>query len=187
MDTVFLDALAEDLHRVRAAATQMSSTLSGEQLVWQPDQKSWGVAQCFDHLSRFDRLYARLVDSALDAAAPGAEGAVEYRPTWSGRLLIRGSSPRPLIPLRTPRFFRPDPIPRGEGAGTMRRFLAQQEVLLRLIERARGYDINRVRFPSPLSRLIRPSVGDALLMLVRHEQRHLHQAQRVLAHPGFPG
>ena len=54
------------------------------------------------------------------------------------------------------------------------------------MESAKGIDLRRNKVTSPVSKLIRINLGDALLILVVHSQRHLQQIARVRAHPDFP-
>ncbi|MEE8148016.1 MAG: hypothetical protein V3T24_10465, partial [Longimicrobiales bacterium] len=64
-------------------------------------------------------------------------------------------------------------------------FLVQQDELLRLLKAAEGADLTRIKVPSPASSLIRFRLGDAFRLIVEHEKRHLLQATRVMAAPGF--
>jgi hypothetical protein len=66
------------------------------------------------------------------------------------------------------------------------RFLACQALLLAAIEGADGLDLNRVRVTTPISRVLRISLGEALALATGHTRRHLDQARRVRAHPRFP-
>ena len=58
--------------------------------------------------------------------------------------------------------------------------------LLEQIERAEGLDVSRMRMPSPFLKLMRLPLGAFLEALAGHELRHLKQARRVTADPGFP-
>ena len=86
----------------------------------------------------------------------------------------RLKAPKSIVPA-------PDPPP-----GVREAFLASHAVLLDLLQRADGFDLARPRFGSPLLSLLRLGPGDALTVLVRHEQRHLQQARRVRDAAGFP-
>jgi hypothetical protein len=46
------------------------------------------------------------------------------------------------------------------------------------VERAADCDVNRIRFRNPFVPLIRFTLGTGLEILVRHERRHLEQAER---------
>lgn len=56
-----------------------------------------------------------------------------------------------------------------------------------LLREAAGIDLNRTRFVNPFIPLVRFTVGTGFLVIAAHERRHLWQAERVKANPGFPG
>ena len=57
----------------------------------------------------------------------------------------------------------------------------QLRELIELIEAARGKNLNRPRFGSPITALLRFSIGEGLELMVRHQQRHLLQIQETVA------
>jgi hypothetical protein len=66
------------------------------------------------------------------------------------------------------------------------RFLRTNRDIREFIHRAEPYDVNRVRFRNPFVPLIWFTVGTGLEVLVRHERRHLLQAERIRARLGEP-
>ena len=54
------------------------------------------------------------------------------------------------------------------------------------MDRARGYDVNRIRFQNPFIPLIYFTVGTGLEIVSKHEHRHLLQAERIRTSPAFP-
>ncbi len=63
----------------------------------------------------------------------------------------------------------------------MERFHEGNRAGRELITIAARHDVNRVRFTNPFLPLLRFRVGAGLLILVRHQDRHLQQAERVRA------
>jgi hypothetical protein len=51
---------------------------------------------------------------------------------------------------------------------------------------AEGLDLARVKVPTPISRLLKLSLGMTLAQAAAHERRHLEQARRVRENPRFP-
>jgi hypothetical protein len=178
---ITLVQLMGDLNAVRSSAEQMITELSEDQLTWSADDSSWSVAQCFEHLRKFDRTYSGRIRKALDEASPSGKASAEYRPSLAGRLFLLGTAPASRIPIPTRPFLQPRKVATGDGAATIRFFLEQQAEVADLVDQASAYDINSIRFPSPLSRFVRLSAGDGLAIVVRHEQRHVAQAQRQAA------
>ncbi len=178
-----LRALLADAEGTRAEAERLRAELSAAQLTWQPAPDVWSVADCFEHLRKVDKAYCRVLPDAVSRMESGS-GA--FAPSLFGRWFIRFVSPESSLKLKAPRAIRPRRGGPSTGAAALDRFLAQQQDLLGLIRQADGRDLNTGTFASPLVSILRLSVGEALTLLVRHEQRHLGQALRLTERPGFP-
>ncbi len=176
------------LAQVEATARQageLGARLSDRQLAWSPPEGGWGVGQCFEHLivvaDDYDqRLTPRLERARATSDTPSLLG---YRPTWMGRMFVNGVKPANPRRFKAPRAFAPPPEPRP---GVVEAFCDRQQRVGELLEAARGIDLSAHTITSPVSRLIRFNLGDALLILVYHAERHLNQATRVTEHPEFP-
>jgi hypothetical protein len=160
--------------RTRAVA----AALTREQLNWKPSPAEWSVGQCLDHLCVANDVYIAAMEQALEGRPPGT--AAEITPGWFGRWFIdnyiepsaqtkRGRAPAKIVPASE------------VAPGIDARLLAGNQRARDLIRRAAGHDVNRVRFKNPFVRGIRFTVGTGLEILVRHQRRHLLQAERVRA------
>jgi len=129
-------------------------------------------------------VYGPPIASALDGAATGP--ADEITPGWFGRWFIRNviePSPKTLKNQKAPAKIVPVAT---VDATILDQFLRSNQQTRELIARAQSFDVNRVRFKNPFVAWIRFTVGTGLEILARHEDRHLLQAERIRAHPGFP-
>ncbi|MEM1042454.1 MAG: DinB family protein [Bacteroidota bacterium] len=183
LSNAHLRTLLADAEAVRAEAERLRAELTDAQLTWKPAPDVWSVADCFEHLRRADKAYGRALPEAIGRMEPGGG---PFRPSLFGGWFIKFASPESGMKLKAPKAIRPRRGGPSTEAGALGRFLDQQAALLGLIQDADGKDLNTGTFPSPLLGLIRFTVGEALTLLVRHEQRHLGQALRVTEHPGFP-
>jgi hypothetical protein len=68
------------------------------------------------------------------------------------------------------------------GRSTIHEFLRHQRALLRILDSAKGADLNQSTIPVEFFKLIKMRLGDALQFVIVHEQRHLIQARNVLSH-----
>lgn len=174
----FAARLLANLEVVRAGTHHLLDALDEEQLIWQPSVSRWSVAQCFDHLRRFDAAYVHRIRPVVDAA-PEAEADRGYRATIAGRLLLLSLAPGRRLRMPAPRYMRPPELTPGQGAAALRAFLEHQEEVSELVHRSGRRDITRVTFGWPAMGLIRLGVGDGLAIVARHELRHLEQATEV--------
>src|SRR3954451_2229837 len=87
------DGLPEDLAAIRRGleasdreARALLADLDEERFNWRPDERSWSVAQCFDHLNVADRVYLASMRPAVEDARRREvlrQGPPSIPPCWS--------------------------------------------------------------------------------------------------------
>ncbi|MEJ7811341.1 MAG: DinB family protein [Gemmatimonadaceae bacterium] len=170
-----LDRSAE----IVADTERLASSLSEEQLLWKPAPETWSVAQCFDHLITTNLHYFPGVRRAIDEGrARGRRARGAFRHSFLGAQLLKVVGPRVRARLRAPAIFKPSAAP---PPTIYRDFLLQQRTLDEMIRDADGLDLRRIKVASPVTRLLRFGLGDALEIMIAHEMRHLRQAEAVSA------
>ncbi len=177
--TRLLADLDEADRRTRAVARSLTpSTLN-----WKPGEGRWSVGQCLEHLCINNDLYAPAIAGSL--GGPAGAAVPEITHGWFARWFIRAYiEPSPHTKRgRSPRKTTP---PSDVDPSVVDRLLSGNTTVRALIRRAAGYDVNRLRFRNPYLPVIRFTVGSGLVILVRHQHRHLLQAERVVESVAFP-
>lgn len=183
------DQLLEDsrsqLEKVNAEARRLAGDMTEAQLRWAPPDGGWSVAQVFAHLASATGSYLPALRSAIAAdRATGAPRKHEsWHPSFFGRLLIRSLEPSSRRSMPSPKIWRPT---NNSPPAALEAFLETQKAVAAAIHEARDIDLVRARLSSPVSRLIRLNVGDALRVFVVHDWRHLGQVERIIGREGFP-
>jgi hypothetical protein len=118
------------------------------------------------------------VEKAVDEAkAKGITGAGPFEfPAWE-RFILRETEPPVRHQMPAPKRF--VPIHGQPITGVLPTFLHVQRQFGIQIERADGLDLRRVKVPTPISRLLKLSLGATIAQAAAHERRHLAQARRV--------
>lgn len=178
-----LQDLYRTLKEVEQASNSLISSLSIAQLTWKPAAKTWSILQCFEHLYTVNQLYMGKIEGAIQNASD-EDGLERFRPSWFGRKFIDFQRPESKRKVKTLKLFKPAVT--DQDVTVVAQFMAQQKDLLNLIVEADQCNLNKVKLSSPATRLIRFSLGEALTLLVIHEQRHLLQAQNLQLHINFP-
>jgi DinB superfamily len=170
--------IAQDLDAADARAAALIEALTPAQLNWKPAPKAWSVGQCLEHLCVSNEVYVVPIWSAVRHAPKGV--ADEITPGWFARWFIR----RYIEPAT---FTKPGRAPRKASprasevdASIGQRFVASNDAMRALMVEAREIDVNRVRFRNPFVPVIHFTVGTGMLIIARHNHRHLDQAERVL-------
>lgn len=180
--TRHLDDLEARLEAIGRRTRELTSGLREDQLLWRPEPERWGVADCFEHLLVAGAPYLPRVREAIGQAPPAGDGERLYAPGLLARWFVESVGPEGAMKLPAPKRFRPPPA----RADAPDRFLADQEVIAGLLADARRVDLQGAKLTSPVTRLLRLTVGEALHLLVAHQERHLKQAEAVRREPGFP-
>jgi uncharacterized damage-inducible protein DinB len=167
-----LDANRAVIGRIRGAVSRMEPV----DLHRRPPTGGWSVAEVLEHLtvsadSYLDAL--RTLAGRTDGRA--ATESTTWKPSMMGGLLT--ASLRGDRKLPAPKVYKPGPEPRAQ---VLEEFLRRQEEVGRLLVETSNLDWRRAPFTSPVSRLMRMNIGDALTVLVVHAERHAGQIERVL-------
>jgi hypothetical protein len=181
-----ISAICSDLEQVADSARRDFGSLSPQQLNWKPAEKSWSIAQCFDHLINTHSLYftvfQRLANgdkqsSFLERVSPFSG--------FFGRLLIKNLDPTNLKKMKATASV--EPSASEIGGDIIDRFCGHQHELIKYIQ-ALPPDIAPAKtiITSPLLGFVTYSLEDCFTVLVVHCQRHFGQAKRVTEVTGFP-
>lgn len=157
------------------------------QKTWKASDAVWSMAQCLDHLASTVNAYARVVEPALERAEAVARAQGEtwdpIKLSWFGGWFIKVTGPGGRS-LKSPSIFKPADVP--AGVDVIEPFEASQQTVQRWIQRAEGLPLNGPKFSSPVTFLVRFTLGEALTLMVAHTERHVTQAIRTRTLPGFP-
>jgi hypothetical protein len=178
-----IDLLAQ-LDAADAHARRVVQGLTDAQLNWKAEPMSWSVGQCLEHLSISNELYTGPIVEALHGRP--RKPVETITPGWFGRWFLRSFIEPDTQKIKAKAPGKIKPVASHLDASILDRFLASNAGVRAAIALARDVDVNRVRFRNPFIPVIRFTVGTGLLLLVRHDRRHLLQADRVRGNPAFP-
>ena len=180
-----LDRLMYQLKVVREDAQGMVFGLTDAQLQWSPGQGAWSVKGCFEHLNETNRLMIAELEKSIRA---GRQANQLHDGPYSYGFFARWFL-RKLEPPVTQRYGAPANIrPQGNKSWAQVReeWESQHDRLAQLLRESNGLDLARIKTQSPVSRLIRYSLGMAFWVQSAHDRRHLWQARNVITHANFP-
>ena len=174
-----IEALNDEYRDIAQQGRLVVDGLTDEDLARRPADGSWSIAECLDHLVATNRSYLRKMGRAVAANAPQS-ARPRFRHTLAGGWMRRMMEPPVRRRLPAPRKFRPAPE-RRPAAERLAEFLAVQDELIAFSRSAAELDVAKIKFSSPVTRLLRLNLWDALTIIAAHERRHLWQARNVRA------
>jgi hypothetical protein len=177
--------LIAKVEQINGDVRESFGELSAEQLNWKPDEKSWSVGQCFDHLIVGNR-------SMLSKIIPIIEGRhkttfferMPLMPKLFGGLVLKAVEPGNPGKTKNPAIFNPSQS--GVGSDVIQTFLDGQITLLDTLQGGGSVDLTGTVMTSPVAAFITYSLLDGFRIIVTHEQRHVIQAKRVTEMKEFP-
>jgi hypothetical protein len=180
--TVQHSHLVELLDRLKICNRQIQDLTEGQGdlLNWQPPEGGWSMAMVLEHLYTTSDEYFGVVKPAMARGSENKSMAA-WKPGITGKIFLNALQ-KPTK-LKAPKKFQPT-IPRDDMVSL---FIQQQEELASLIQQADGLNLRRIKFGSPVSSLLRFSLGDCFAILITHQERHLKQIEGIKGHTAFPG
>jgi hypothetical protein len=173
-----LEEYRQQFERIASEAKELTKGLTESQFNWRPAPDQWSIEECLAHLTAVGQVEVAAVEKAVDEArAKGITGTGPFEyPIWE-RFILRETEPPIRHAMPAPKRF--TPIHGQPITGVLPTFLHVQRQFTLQIERADGLDLRRVKVPTPITRLLKLSLGTALAQAAAHERRHMAQARRV--------
>ncbi|OIN61102.1 DinB family protein [Arsenicibacter rosenii] len=173
--------LQQRLSAVLTIIDQDFRPLTHEQLSRKPAPDKWSMIECLQHLNLAERFYIRNIQHKVDQL-----GLIQHQPAdqplesgWVGRALRWAVDPKTKMKLPAPSFIKPRQAQDLDVADVMQQFVDLQQTLHTLIDKGVYLDWNTTKLATLFGNSIRIRLGDALLMLVAHTERHINQALRA--------
>jgi len=167
-----------EAHLIRA--TELYQNLSESQLLTQPVDGGWSVAQCLEHLNSYGHFYLPATQKALDSVTVAAGSTQDtYRSGWLGHYFITMMQPESTKKFKA--FKNHIPAKELDAAAVVAEFIEQQEQWLKLMGQTTSVAQLNARVPISISSLVRLKLGDLFGFVIAHNARHVQQADRVLA------
>ena len=141
------------------------------------------VAECIAHLNLTSHAYIPLLHSALAQHPPRDPPPQRYRRDFVGWLI--GIAAGPLPHIGRVRFGRAQTAPAFVPGGdldrerTLGEFELLQDEQIGLTNAAHGRPLEEIRIVSPFDARVRYNAYSCLVLLPRHQFRHLWQAEHV--------
>jgi hypothetical protein len=175
----------ENIEKINKAVKK----LSPNQLNWVPNPGIWSVAQVLAHLNEYGNYYHPTITKKLEVTrfTSTKEAFISSplgRSAWKSMQLGKANNVKRKF--NAPKEYNPLIHPSIMKGNEFETFIAQQNDFLSIIEKAKNVNIRRVKVPISISKIIRLRLGDALLFITYHNQRHVQQILNLTTSVNFP-
>ena len=163
--------------------------LSSQQLKWRPNEQSWSILEIFAHLNEYARFYHNVFKSKIDSTKykepkPNFISSPLGKSAWKAMKL--GSLNNVKRKFKSPKEFNPSSIPQLISGSDHLSFEENQIELLKIIDLSACVNLQRVKIPISISKFIRLRLGDTLIWITYHNERHVQQVINLMKHRAFP-
>jgi hypothetical protein len=181
-----LQSVLDSVSEQRKLVQETFYYLDEEQLTKKPTQEKWSALQCMEHLNLCNLHYLTEIKKALPNLKSGDKDKA-YKKGLIGGYMIKSMAPKNgtiTNPMKTFKNVRPL-TEREEGATvkaqpTFTDFFADLDEYEKIAKELEGKDIQSAKVISLIGPLVKFKVGDALLFMMAHNDRHILQAINAL-------
>lgn len=161
--------------------------LAPEQFNWRPAEGKWSVAECIDHLALVTGLMLEKAQPVLEKArAQGKTGQGPYRYGMMGGWFVKMMEQPGKRPMPSPRNFAPGS--NLKQAEVLARYAAVMQDFAETMEGSYDLRLDQLKANSAAAGggWLKFNVAAWYAASLAHNRRHVAQAKRVMATPGFP-
>jgi hypothetical protein len=171
------------------AVKKRLSKLTSAQMNWRPNPGVWNVNEILAHLNSYAAYYhptflKKIENTRFTSTKEGFMSSPLGRSAWKSMKL--GNARNVKRKFKAPKGHNPTIDPELVGDNEVEKFIEHQEDLLNILDKAKEVNLKRVKIPISISKIVRLRLGDALLFVIYHNERHVQQILNLVGHPNFP-
>lgn len=175
----FLDQLNVEAKKIIDQADGLKS-LPVEKLQTRPNEKSWNVLECLEHMNLYHDYYLPEVKKHIKANRFPA--IPNFKAGWLGNYSAKNMLPKKegKVNMAMKTFRDMDPKGQKLQVEVLDTFLNQMKDLVLVIDQCRHLDLQRTKVKLTI-RFMKFTLGDTLHFLINHNRRHMIQIAKILA------
>ena len=173
-----LESLKKDVEILLECADFFRNEIDA--LLIPPMPEKWSVAQTLEHLNGYGRVYLPIINKAISVSQ--SKRAAWFNSGFLGNYFTNMMKPKNVFEVKNKmKAFKAHMPDNNLNPGkVLDEFVEQQHRFLLLFEMAKLKDLNAVRVPLSVTKLIKLKLGDTFRFLIAHEQRHFVQARNAI-------
>lgn len=151
------------------------------QLNKKPDQNSWSILECLEHLNLYGDFYIPEISKQLNKNKSSSNP--DFKTGVMGHKFTQMMLPKPgMKTMKTFKDKNPSLVYKSQlGLDVLDRFVKQQEAFLKILEKSKKIDLKKTKTAISISKIMKLRLGDTLRFVIYHQVRHIEQAKRAMA------
>jgi hypothetical protein len=181
-----LSSLTE--HFSEEVKTEFGS-LSANQLNWQPNDRSWSIAQCLAHLNAYYRYYIPVFKGKISNTrftdvpeffTSSPLGVAVYSSVKLGKLKNVKRK------LKSTKDYNPLVNTSLSLGNVVEEYVQHSKEYKEVLKAGALINLRKTKCPLSLRPVVKLNLGDAFVFITYHNERHVEQMKKVLASKRFP-
>jgi hypothetical protein len=173
-----IDLFLSEAPKLKIIISNDFGELNEDQLNFKPSPDKWSIGECIDHLVVSHDQYLNKIRKINVEGIPPGTNSDPYKHSLFGKLLINAVSPEATRKVKTFRVFNPGH--KLINIGVVDEYHRSLDELIEIAEKFKWYDLNKIKISSPILNFIRLNLGDAFIIHLNHDSRHINQAKKGL-------
>lgn len=163
--------------------------LNDNQLNWKPNPGVWSVLEVLAHLNSYSFFYnpvfvTKIKNTKFTSSKEAFISSPLGRSAWKSMKLGRANNIKRKF--KAPKGHNPTLDSSLVTENTVSDFINYQNELMEITSMAEAVNLRRVKIPISISKIVRLRLGDALLFVAYHNQRHIQQIKNLIDNKNFP-
>lgn len=184
-----IDKLSSLTHSLSEEVRSEFGHLTTEQLNWQPKDKSWSIAQCLAHLNAYYRYYNPVFSGKISNSRftnPGEYFTSSPLGQAVARSVKLGKVKNVKRKLKSRKEYNPSINKSLPTEDSVTEYLEHQDDFLQVLSDSAKINLRKTKCPLSLRPVVKLNLGDALIFMAYHNERHIEQAKKIKTMTSFP-
>lgn len=163
--------------------------LAPNQLNWKPSSTAWSISEVLAHLNAYTHYYNASISERLSTTrhtTPSEEFVHSPLGKSAWKSMKLGKEHNIKRRFKSPKEFDPTFHPELIQENVVNDYIELQKEFITIAEKAENYNLKKVKTSISISKIIKLRLGDVLLFIAYHNERHIHQLLHILQHKNFP-
>ncbi len=163
--------------------------LAPNQLNWSPTASSWSISEILGHLNAYTVFYNASLTERLNTTrhTTPSESFLSSplgKSAWKSMKL--GKEHNIKRKFKSPKNFNPRLETSLLSEHLVEDYIQLQNDFQVIVENSKNFNLRKVKTVISISKIVKLRLGDVLLFIAYHNERHIHQILTVLQHKNFP-
>tara|TARA_B100000508_G_scaffold55003_3_gene42719 strand:+ start:96218 stop:96808 length:591 start_codon:yes stop_codon:yes gene_type:complete len=163
--------------------------LGENQLEWRPKQGSWNILEILSHLNSYSSYYhknfkERIAKTKFKSVKENFVSSPLGKSAWKSMKLGRANNVKRKF--KAPKNYNPLNNTSIVSHDAVNKFINDQKELIEILELTKSVNLKKVKIKISISKIVRLRLGDALMFVIYHNERHIQQIKNLMSHPNFP-